>query len=58
MDDFTAIAQRMRELNLARDRPFDQPLEPDFHAELNAKLIKSVQPAAVPVGEPDYWCCF
>jgi hypothetical protein len=37
-EDFAAIAKRMKELQLDRDKPFDQPLQPDFHAELNAKL--------------------
>lgn len=39
MDDFADIAKRMKELQLERDKPFDQPLQPDFHAELNAKLF-------------------
>lgn len=58
MDEFAEIAKRMRELNLARDKPFEQPLDPDFHADLNAKLLKSVKPAPTPTPEPNYgaWC--
>lgn len=33
-----AIAARMKELGLSRDKPYAEPLQPDYHAELNAKL--------------------
>lgn len=53
MDDFKAIADRMRELNLERDRPFSTPLAPDFHAELNAKLQPKPKPEH---GDEVEWC--
>ncbi len=51
-DEYADIARRMRELDLQRDKPFATPLEPDFHAELNAKL----QPKPVPAPDVvDEW---
>lgn len=32
------LRDRMRDLGLKRDEPYAEPLAPDFHAELNAKL--------------------
>lgn len=48
MDLFKELADRMKELGLVRDKPYAEPLAPDFHAELNAKL----QPKPVPIPEP------
>lgn len=49
-DIFKEIADRQKALGLDRDKPFAEKLEPDFHAELNAKL----QPKPMP-GVVDEW---
>lgn len=44
-EEYAAIAKRMKELALERDRPFALPLAPTWEAELNEKL----KPKPVPV---------
>jgi hypothetical protein len=55
--DFKAIADRMRELELNRDRPFSQPQQKDWKAELNEKL--KPKPAPDQGDERKYYdyCC-
>lgn len=45
MDLFKEIADRQKALGLDRAKPYAEPLAPDFHAELNAKL----QPRPAPI---------
>lgn len=55
-DEYTAIARAMRELGLQRDQPFAEPLAPDFHAELNAKLQpKPKAPDQADYGDETNW---
>lgn len=55
MTDFKEIAERMKALDLQRDKPFAEPLAPTWEQELNAKLQPKPAPVPTPPAEIDWY---